>query len=565
MEYMIDRAGIPWLSLMLFLPLVGAVLAALSPDRDNGRLQKLGTFALSLAPLGIATGVAVVHYGQIRANGGFLANEPRQQIYDFAERVPWITTLGIDYTLGVDGISLPLILLTTLLVPLAIMASWSMNDRPRWFFPLILLMETTILGVFMSLNFFLWFIFWELSLVPSFYLISGWGRDGERRRTAAFKFFVYTMAGSVGILLGMQMLFLATRNAGRGTFDMVELTRLAQGLPVAGIQGTLPEIVQGFFTDLGVTNVIGGSANFYMGALFIAIFVALAIKLAVWPFHTWLPDTYSEAPTAASMLIAGVLTKMGAYAMLRIMLPMFPAQMQASAPLLGFFAFMSIIIGAWVAYNIARTAGRRERKVDDLKRVISYLSINHMGYVMLAIAAAGAAQGDTDSRVIALNGAMMQMFAHGLSTSALFFLAGILAERTNTYDLDRFGGLRMVVPAMAGLMGVAMFANLGLPGMAGFVGEFFIFRGAWATLTLWTVLSIIGLVLSALALLLMYQRIFSGPLNQNLRNMRDLNQREWAVLVPLITLLIVFGVYPLPLMRLANDAALAVVRIFGGA
>jgi NADH-quinone oxidoreductase subunit M len=426
-------------------------------------------------------------------------------------------------------------------------------------------METTILGVFMSLNFFLWFIFWELSLVPGFYLISGWGRPGERRRTAAFKFFVYTMAGSVGILLGMQMLFLATRNAGRGTFDMTELTRLAQSLPVEGIQGTLPEIVQGFFTALGVTNVIGGSANFYMGALFIAIFIALAIKLAVWPFHTWLPDTYSEAPTAASMLIAGVLTKMGAYAMLRIMLPMFPDQMRASAPLLGFFAFMSIIIGAWVAYNIARTAGRRERKVDDLKRVISYLSINHMGYVMLAIAAAGAAVGDTDSRVIALNGAMMQMFAHGLSTSALFFLAGILAERTGTYDLDRFGGLRMVVPAMAGLMGVAMFANLGLPGMAGFVGEFFIFRGAWATLTLWTVLSIIGLVLSALALLLMYQRIFSGPLNQNLRNMRDLNQREWAVLVPLIALLIIFGVYPLPLMRLANDAALAVVRIFGGA
>ena len=570
MEYLNFRGGLPWLSLMIFLPLVGAVLAAITPDNDDGRLQKLGTFALSLAPLGIALAITTAYYGQIRAGNGVLPNEPQQQMYDFVEQIGWISTLSIDYTVGVDGISLPLILLTTLLTPLAILASWNMNDRPRIFFPLILLMETSILGVFMSLNLFLFFIFWEVSLIPGFFLISGWGRDPERRRTAAFKFFVYTMAGSVGLLLGMELLFLATRNAGRGTFDIVELTRLAQGLPVQDIQGTLPEVLQGFFTGLGVTNVlgtIGSSANFYMGILFIAIFVALAIKLAVWPFHTWLPDTYSEAPTAASMLIAGVLTKMGAYAMLRIMLPMFPDQMRSSAPLLGFFAFMSIIIGAWVAYNIARTAGRRERKVDDLKRVISYLSINHMGYVMLAIAAAGAAgaAGDIDSRAIAINGAMVQMFAHGLSTSALFFLAGALAERTGTYDLDRFGGLRMIVPAMAGLMGVAMFANLGLPGMAGFVGEFFIFRGAWATLTLWTVLSIIGLVLSALALLLMYQRIFSGPLNQQLRLMPDLDRREWAVLVPLLVLLIVFGVYPLPLMRLANDAALAMVRIFGRA
>jgi NADH-quinone oxidoreductase subunit M len=561
-EYLNFRGGIPWLSLLLFLPLVGAVLAAVAPDRDNGRLQKLGTFALSLAPLGIALFLAATFQSRVIDNG-------LQQVYDYVESLPWISVLGIDYRVGIDGISLPLVLLTTLLTPLAILASFNMNDRPRWFFPMILLMETAILGVFLSLNFFLFFIFWEVSLVPGFFLISGWGRDPERRRGAALKFFVYTMAGSVGLLLGFELLYLATRNAGRGTFDFVELTRLAQGLPVTGLQGTLPTILQRFMTDLGVTNVLGGSPNLYMGALFIAIYVALAIKLAIWPFHTWLPDTYSEAPTAASMMIAGVLTKMGAYAMLRLMLPIFPQQMRQAAPLLGFFAFMSIIIGAWVAYNIARAPARRERKFDDLKRVISYLSINHMGYVMLAIAAAGAATaaatGDINSRAIAINGAIVQMFAHGLSTSALFFLAGILAERTGTFDLARFGGLRMTAPAMAGLMGVAMFANLGLPGMAGFVGEFFIFLGAWATLTVWAILSIVGLVLSALALLLMYQRIFSGPLNQRLAAMPDLNRREWGVLVPLLALLILFGVYPLPLMRLANDAALAVVRIFAGA
>jgi NADH-quinone oxidoreductase subunit M len=265
------------------------------------------------------------------------------------------------------------------------------------------------------------------------------------------------------------------------------------------------------------------------------------------------------------MLIAGVLTKMGAYAMLRLMLPIFPEQMQQAAGVLGFFAFMSIIVGAWVAYNIGRVPLRREGKLNDIKRLISYLSINHMGYVMLAIAAAGALQGDINSRAIAINGAVMQMFAHGLSTGALFFLAGQLAARTGSYELTSFGGLRMIVPVFAALMGVAMFANLGLPGMAGFVGEFFIFRGTWPALPLWTILSMLGLVISALALLLMFQRVFSGPVNERLRGMPDITLREWSVLLPLLALLIVFGVYPLPLMQIANGTALAVVRFFSGA
>ncbi|MDQ5851604.1 MAG: NADH-quinone oxidoreductase subunit M, partial [Chloroflexota bacterium] len=297
----------------------------------------------------------------------------------------------------------------------------------------------------------------------------------------------------------------------------------------------------------------------WMSVAFWMVFVALAIKLAVWPFHTWLPDAYSEAPTAASMLLAGVLTKMGAFAMLRLMLPIFPAQMQAFGPLLGFLAFASIIVGAWVAYNYRN---------GDLKRLISYLSINHMGYVMLAIAAAGAAQragsagGDLGARATALNGAVMQMFAHGLSTGALFYLAGILAERTGTYDLNNFGGLLTFVPVFAALMGVAMFANLGLPGMAGFVGEFFIFSGTWSTLPLLTIFAMLGLVISALALLLMYQRIFFGRADERWRRLPDINLREWSVLLPLVVLLIVLGVYPLPLMSIANQTAVAVVRFF---
>jgi NADH-quinone oxidoreductase subunit M len=553
LSYLNFRGGVPWLSLMIFLPLLGAVLAAITPEGRDGRIQKWGTFLLSLAPLGIAIFLAASY------QGGTVQGEPQQQIYDYAENLPWISVLGVNYTIGIDGISLPLVLLTTLMTPLAILASFNLRERPAYFLSLILLMETAILGVFLALNFFLFFIFWEVSLIPGFFLISTWGR--ENRRYAAFKFFVYTMAGSVTMLLAFEFFYLAA-----GTFDLVTLTRLAQGLPVQGVQGNLSDLVFAFMQRLGVVSILGGSPNFYMGALFLGVFVALAVKLAVWPFHTWLPDAYSEAPTAASMLIAGVLTKMGAYAMLRLMMPIFPTQMQQAAPVLGFFAFMSIIVGAWVAYNIARVPERREGKQNDLKRVISYLSINHMGYVMLAIAAAGALStaGDLNSRAIAINGAMMQLFAHGLSTGALFFLAGILAERTGSYELTSFGGLRMVVPVFAGLMGIAMFANLGLPGMAGFVGEFFIFRGTWPMLPTLTIVSMVGLVISALALLLMYQRIFSGPVNERLRGLPDINLREWSVLLPMLALLIALGVYPLPLMSIANQTALAVVRFFAG-
>lgn len=558
MEYLNFRGGIPWLSLLIFLPLIGAVLAAITPEGRDGRMQKWGTFFLSLAPLGIAIFLTVTF------QSGSVPGEPNQQIYDYAESLPWISVLGIEYRLGIDGISLPLVLLTTLMTPIAILASFNLRQRPAYFFALILLMETAILGVFLSLNFFLFFIFWEVSLIPGFFLISSWGR--ENGRYAAFKFFVYTMAGSVGMLLAFEFFYLAT-----GTFDIIELTRLAQGLPVAAVQGNLADAVFAFMGRLGVNdallNLFNVTPNFYMTVLFIGTYIALAVKLAVWPFHTWLPDAYAEAPTATSMLLAGVLTKMGAFAMLRLMLPIFPLQMQQAAILLGFFAFMSIIVGAWVAYNVGRAPFRRERKLNDIKRLIAYLSINHMGYVMLAIAAAGAAAnvGDVNSRAIAINGAVMQMFAHGLSTGALFFLAGILAERTGSYDLNSFGGLRMVVPVFAALMGVAMFANLGLPGTASFIGEFFIFRGTWATLPVWTIFSMLGLVISALALLLMYQRIFSGPVNERLRGMPDLNLREWSVLLPLLALLIIFGVYPLPLMAIANETALAVVRFFGGA
>ncbi len=557
MNYLAMTGGIPWLSVLIFLPLVGALLAAFGPEGRDGRLTKWGSFAWSLAPLGLVIYLLATYQGGTTDDG-------RQQVFQFGEQLSWITVLGIQYKLGLDGIALPLVLLTTLMTPIAILAAFNQQLRPRFFFAMLLLMETAMLGVFLSLNFFLFFIFWEVSLIPGYYLISAWGR--EQRRYAAFKFFVYTMAGSVGMLLAFELLYLATAAAGRGTFDLVELARLAQGLPVPSAGGQmfsadLQTIVFSYLQQLGITDMLGGTPFFWMGVAFVMVFVALAIKLAVWPFHTWLPDAYSEAPTSASMLIAGVLTKMGAFAMLRLMLPVFPDQMRSFAPVLGFLAFGSIIVGAWVAYNF---------RDGDVKRLISYLSINHMGYVMLAIAAAGAAQRapgaavELEARATAINGAVMQMFAHGLSTGALFYLAGILAERTGTYSLDRFGGLVAVMPVFTAMLGVAMFANLGLPGMAGFVGEFFIFSGTWSTLPLLTIFSMLGLVISALALLVMFQRICLGALNERWRGLPDLSTRERMVLLPLLALLLVFGVYPMPLMAIANETAVAMARFFAG-
>ena len=557
MNYLAMTGSFPWLSALIFVPLLGAILAAAGPEGKDGALTKWGSFALSLAPLGIAL------YLWAAYRGATVSGEPQQQVFQFGEQLDWITVLGVQYKLGLDGISLPLVLLATVMAPISILAAFNLTLRPRFFFAMILLMETAMLGVFLSLNFFLFFIFWEVSLIPGYYLISTWGR--ERRRYAAFKFFVYTMAGSVGMLLAFELLYLATQSAGRGTFDLVELARLAQGLPVAignGAQfkGNLQTIVFNYLGSLGVVGSVGGSPFYWMSIAFVMVFIALAIKLAVWPFHTWLPDAYSEAPTSASMLISSVLTKMGAFAMLRLMLPIFPEQMRAFAPVLGFLAFASIVVGAWVAYSYRN---------GDLKRLISYLSINHMGYVMLAIAAAGAARasgtdGALAARATAINGAVIQMVAHGLSTGALFYLAGILAERTGTYLLADFGGLLALMPTFAGLMGVAMFANLGLPGMAGFIGEFFIFSGTWSTLPLLTILSMLGLVISALALLVMYQRIFFGADNGRWLRLPDLTGREWGVLAPLLALLIAFGVYPMPLMSVANQTAVAVVRFFAG-
>jgi NADH-quinone oxidoreductase subunit M len=539
--------GVPWLTLLLLSPLLGALLIGLAGAlRWDDRIVRIGATAWTGVPIALAILVWARFDATAVADG--------QGVIQLVERVPWIQAVRVDYFVGVDGISLPLVLLTVLMTPLALIASWGITARAKTHFALLLILEAAMLGYFLALDFFFFFIFWEFSLVPAFFLIQIWGR--ENRRYAAFKFFVYTMAGSIGLLLLFQVIYLAMRQAGLPTFDLITLGRVGRGLEVEGVTGTLRDILFAYMEQIGVTATLGRFPLLYTSIAFWAIFIAFAIKLAVWPLHTWLPDAYTEAPTAASILLAAVMSKMGAYGMLRIMLPLVPDAAQFFAPLMGALALVGIVAGAFGA--LANVGG-------DLKRLIAYTSINHMGYVMLAIAAAAAAGGASqDSRAIAINGALMQMVAHGLSTGALFYLAGVLHARSASYSLNDFGGLRVVAPTFAGVMGVAVFANLGLPGLAGFVGEFFIFRGAWASLPLFTAMATIGLIITALALLLMFQRIFLGPVRAETQALPrpELRPAEFWTVLPVLALLLLLGIYPAPLMNLMNAAATELVAVF---
>ncbi len=547
--------GVPWLTFLLLSPLVGMLLVGLAGIlRLDERTVRLGVTSWMFVSIGLAVVVAAQFNPLLVSEG--------QGVVQLVEQVPWIRSVKVEYFLGVDGISLPMVLLTVLMAPVAALAVPAITERVRLYYALLLLLETAMLGYFLALDFFFFFVFWEFSLVPAFFLILLWG--GSERRNAAFQFFVYTVSGSLGLLLLFQFIYLAVREAGIATFDLIELGRLGQGLPVGDITASLREGLFNYADTLGMTGVLGSDPLIYTGIAFWAIFIAFAVKLAVWPFHTWLPQTYAEAPNGGSILLSAVMSKMGAYGMLRILLPFVPDAAQFFAPAMGALALMGIVTGAYGALSYIQ---------GDIKRLIAYTSINHMGYVMLgigAVAASGAwASVDDaailDSRAMAMNGALMQMVAHGLSTGALFLLAGMLYQRTGSYNLSDFGGLRTVIPGFAGVLGMAMFANLGLPGLAGFVGEFFIFRGAWATLPLWTLLATIGLVITALALLRMFQYLFLGPLNPRWSGSdrpADIRPTEFWIAAPLLALLLVLGVYPALVMNLTNAAVTGVVEVF---
>jgi len=518
----------PYLTIITWLPLLGGIVVLVLP-RARESVARWTALGFSLA----AFLIAFMMWMRFDPSAG---GPDRLQ---FVERYPWIPSLGVDYFLGIDGLSVTMVLLTAIITPVAILASFNIQDRPRLYFFLFLLLETGMLGVFTALNFFHFFLFWESSLVPMFFLIKMWG--GKNRDYAAFKFFVYTMAGSVAMLLVFQFIFLSTAR----TFDFMELARMAQE------PGGLPARISAWFLGHGFAipeRTVGAIA-------FCAISLAFAIKVPMWPFHTWLPDAHTEAPTAGSIVLAGVLLKMGVYGFLRVVLPLFPEVTVAMAPYLAYLAIASVIFGAFAAMA-----------QSDVKRMIAYSSVNHMGYCTLGIVAAVLAAEPgafLASRASALNGTILQMFNHGITAGALFLLVGMIYDRAHTRNLDDFGGLRRVMPVFAGLMGIATFSSIGLPGLNGFVSEFMIFRGAFALLPGMTLLATIGLVVTAIYLLVMIQKIFLGPVNPRWSGLRDLTAHEIVTAAPLIFFMFYIGVYPRPLIDATNDAVVELLRLFG--
>jgi NADH-quinone oxidoreductase subunit M len=513
---------IPYLSVMTFLPLVGMIIILLlDKERQVNAIRAVATVFAALAFL-------VSLYL-------FLPFNSADTALQLEERALWFDAAGfrVTYHLGIDGLSLPLIFLTTLLSLLSVIYSWRITTRVKEYMAFFMLLEVGMLGVFCSLDFFLFYVFWEVSLVPMYFLIGIWG--GPRREYAAIKFFIYTLVGSLAMLLAILAMYFHSEPH---TFDIAELTR--------------QRLFAGPF-HLGVPG-------FWVATLaFWGFFLGFAIKVPLFPFHTWLPDAHVEAPTAGSVILAGVLLKMGTYGFVRVSLPMLPGPSQLFAIVIALLALVSIVYGALVA--MAQT---------DLKKLIAYSSVSHMGYVMLGIAAAAgiAAPGRSAallemSRTTALNGAVLQMFNHGIITGALFFLVGVIYDRAHTRDLNSFGGLWKQMPVYTGIMMMACFASLGLPTLSGFVSEFLVFAGSFGTYRLITGLAVLGVVFTAAYFLWMIQRIFLGPLNSQWAELPDMDSGELVATVPLCFLMLLIGVCPGPLLNLVNVAMTNLVEQMG--
>lgn len=520
-------------TVMTFTPCLGVLVLFCLPRASVERVRG-AALAFSLMPL--------VFFARILQ--GF---QPTETAVQFAHKVPWIGTpdsfFHVEYFVGVDGLSIAMVLLVSILTPLTILGTLKWVGLPdtnraghKVFFSLILLEQTGLYGAFTALNFFHWFIFWEASLVPMFFLIKLYGN--EDRTNAAYQFFVYTFVGSVAMMIGMQFIYWATQ-----TWDFIELAKMARTLD--GGETVFVARIKSFAMTLGVPFLM----NHAVTLLFVLVFMGFAVKVPVWPFHTWLPVSYTQAPTAGSMLLTGLMSKMGVYGFLRIVLPLFGPTMAQHAKPLMFLAVATILFGALAAF-VQR----------DLKRIIAYSSVNHLGYCMLGIFAVAVVGGTADDKALAINGVIFQMFAHGLSAVGLFYFAGLIERRTHTREIANLGGLRKTVPVMCGLMGITMFASLGLPGLCGFVGEFMIFRGAYPICTTWTSIAIVGILLTAFYLLRMTTVIFFGPQDDKWNGMADLSTGERIASGLLVVMMIGIGLIPGPLVQLSNAAALHLAR-----
>ena len=473
--------GFPVLALLVLSPLAGAAVVAAVPQRREGLILPL-TIALSMMPLAAALYV-------------LWEFEPGEAGFQFSQQVMWFEPWGISWNVGIDGISLLLVILTALLFPISLAASASIRNNIKMYMVSMLVLETGLLGVFLSLDLVLFFVFFELTLIPMYLLIGMWG--SERRIYAAIKFVLYTALGSGLLLAGI--IFLAVSGAdqlGGITFDYRQLLTL--------------ELSKGTQTWL-----------------FLAFGAAFAIKVPLFPFHTWLPDAHTEAPTAGSVLLAGVLLKLGTYGLLRFNLALFPQASVDLAPWVAGLAVFGIIYGAVVA-----------TVQPDVKRLVAYSSVSHLGFIVLGIFALTSQS---------LQGGVIQMVNHGLTTGALFLLVGMIYDRRHSREIADYGGLARVMPLFAGFFLFTAFASIGLPGLNGFIGEFKVLVGSYTTLPVHAIVAAVGVVLAAVYLLWAYERMFTGPVsNPKNAGLRDLNGREIAILVPIAVLVVFLGVYPKP-------------------
>ncbi len=474
----------PMLSLVTFFPVIG-VFFILFMDSRRKELVRVTTLLVSI----------VVFVLSLPLYFNFNAHAYEMQ---FVEKLPWIPSFGINYHVGVDGISLFLILLTTFLMPISILASWHITKHVKEYMIAMLVLETGMVGVFISLDLFLFYVFWELMLIPMYLLIGIWG--GPRRIYAAIKFFLYTMTGSVFMLLAIIALyFLNYRATGNYTFNLLEFYRLELSFAV----------------------------QFW---LFIAFALAFAIKVPMFPFHTWLPDAHVEAPTAGSVILAGVLLKMGTYGFVRFCLPLFPEASHAFIPVISCMAIVGIIYGALVSMV-----------QDDLKKLVAYSSVSHLGFIMLGIFA---------FNIQGIEGGITQMINHGLSTGALFLVVGMLYERRHTRMIADFGGLTRQMPVFATFFMIVTLSSIGLPGLNGFVGEFLILVGTFKSRILYASIATSGIILAAVYMLWMFQRVmFHEITHEENKKLTDVSKREFAILLPLIIVIFWIGIYPSSFLR----------------
>ena len=541
---MFDIFGIDALSALIFGPALSAfIVAALAQLGASKAVGRWTALILSVL-IGIASLAVFLFYRQAAPAIG-------EEQYLVTQDAEWFAALGARWTLGIDGISAVMVLLTGLLTPLAILASWNIEDRSNMHLALLLLFETGSMGVFAAMDLMVFFLFYELTLVPMYFLINQWGslpKAGLKfsgRYYASTKFMIYSFGGTLGMLLATQLIGWSA-----GTYSMAALTEswplFRQGQALLGI-------------DVSAVKALA----------FIGFFVAFSIKVPIWPFHTWLPDAHGEAPTAGSMLLAGIMLKLGAYGFIRLVIPLFPDVWLSEIALIGInvaalFAILSvvgIVLGAFAAFG-----------QNDIKRLVAYSSVNHMGFVGIGIAVmaqiyaqlwSGAPTGvDVQTAVIAANGTVLQMFNHGLSSAGMFLLAGALYHKTHTRDLSEYGGLWVKAPVMGAILLFTSFASLGLPGLNGFVSEFLIVRGAWPVFTGLTAVAMIGLLFTGAYILKGIRAVLHGPFNMRWKNHSlELTPAELVGMAPLIALMLLTGIYPNWILPTINST---VTTLFAG-